>query len=73
MGEVGDRGRPHREPRRRTGRVIGREDVDGRRSLVLGATDSDPERDTVFTLRIDIETGVVLRIEDLRIGTVDEL
>lgn len=66
-----------------TGRVIGREEVDGRGSTLVEFLGLKSGEDTVFHLHIDLETGVVLRmarpdlgslmhLEDLRIGTVEE-
>lgn len=66
-----------------TGRVIGREEVDGRRSILVEFLGLRSGEDTLFQLHIDLETGVVLRmsrpdlglilrLEDLRIGTVEE-
>lgn len=67
-----------------TGRVIGGEEVDGRRSILVEFLGLKSGEDTAFQLHIDLETGVVLRmsrpdlglilrLEDLRIGTVEEL
>jgi len=66
-----------------TGRVISREEVDGRRSILVEFLGLRYPEDTVFHLHIDLETGIVLRtsrpdlglilrLEDLRIGTVEE-
>jgi hypothetical protein len=67
-----------------TGRVMGREDVDGRPSVLVEFHGLRSGEDTVFHLHIDVDTGVVLRmsrpdlgtilrLEDLRIGTVEAL
>jgi hypothetical protein len=66
-----------------TGRVIGLEDVDGRRSVLTEFHGLRSGEDTVFELHIDLVTGLVLRttrpdlglilrIEHLRIGSVEE-
>ena len=66
-----------------TGRVIGLEDVDGRRSVLAEFHGLRSGEDAAFTLHIDLDTGlvlrmsradlgVILRLEDLRIGTVEE-
>lgn len=65
------------------GRVLGREDVDGRGSVLVEFLGLRPGEDTVFHFNVDITTGVVLRmsrpgfglilrLENLRIGTVEE-
>ncbi|HEY6651340.1 MAG TPA: hypothetical protein VI364_03495 [Actinomycetota bacterium] len=64
------------------GRVIGPEDVDGRRSVLAELHGLRSGEDTAFQLHIDLDTGLVLRtaraelglilqIEDLRIGIVE--
>jgi hypothetical protein len=66
-----------------TGRVIGLEDVDGRRSVLAEFHGLRSGEDTVFQLHIDLDTGLVLRmtrtdlgpilrLEHLRIGSVEE-
>ena len=65
-----------------TGRVIGPEDVDGRRSVLADFHGLRSGEDTVFKLHIDLYTGLVLmscadlglilRLEDLRIGIVGD-
>ena len=66
-----------------TGRVIGLEDVDGRRSVLAEFHGLRSGEDAAFTLHIDLDTGlvlrmsradlgVILRLEDLRIGIVEE-
>jgi hypothetical protein len=66
-----------------SGRVLGREVVDGRRSMRAEFHGLRSGEDAVFQLDVDLETGVVLRIsradlglvlrlEDLRIGSIEE-
>jgi hypothetical protein len=66
-----------------TGRVVGLEDVDGRDSVLAEFVGLTAGEDVVFGLHIDLDTGVVLqmlradlglilRLDDLRIGTVGE-
>jgi len=64
------------------GRVIGPEDVDGRRSVLAELHRLRSGEDTAFQLHIDLDTGLVLRtaraelglilqVKDLRIGIVE--
>jgi hypothetical protein len=66
-----------------TGRVIGLEDVDGRDSVLAEFNGMRFGEDVVFQLHIDFDTGVVLRmsrgdlglilrLDDLRIGNAEE-
>jgi hypothetical protein len=66
-----------------TGRVIGREEVDGRPSFLVEFHGLRSGEGTIFLFHIDVDTGCVLRmsrpdlgtilrLEDLRIGTVEE-
>jgi hypothetical protein len=66
-----------------TGRVIGPEDVDGRRSVLGEFHGLRSGEDSVFQLHIDLDTGlvlrmwradlgVILRLQDLRIGIVED-
>jgi hypothetical protein len=66
-----------------TGRVIGPEDVDGRRSVLAEFHGLRSGEDSVFQLHIDLDTGlvlrmwradlgVILRLQDLRIGIVED-
>jgi hypothetical protein len=66
-----------------TGRVIGREDVEGRPAIVAEFEGLRSGEDTVFVFHVDVETGVVLqmsrtdtglilRVEGLRVGIVEE-
>jgi len=66
-----------------TGRVLGREVIDGRNRILVECSGLKSNDDVVFRMHIDAETGVVvrvsrpdlglvLRVEDLRIGTAQE-
>ncbi|MFL5791140.1 MAG: hypothetical protein ACJ76A_06510 [Actinomycetota bacterium] len=66
-----------------TGRVVGREEVDGRTAVVTEFAGLRSGDDSVLVLFVDVETGVVLqmssedggvilRLEDLRVCTVQD-
>ena len=66
-----------------TGRVLGREEVDGRPAIVAEFTGSRNGEDTVFRFHVDVESGValkmsredmgvVLRVEALRVAKVED-
>jgi hypothetical protein len=68
---------------RSTGRVIGHAEVDGRSANVAEFTGLRSGEETVFVFHVDVETGVVLqmsrddmgdvlRVEELRVGIVEE-
>lgn len=67
-----------------TGRVTGRDEVDGRQAVIAEFLGLRVGEDIAFLLHVDLETGIVLRmsrpdlgevlrIEGLRVGTVEEL
>ncbi len=66
---------------RAEGTVLGRDEVDGRPCWVVEASGLKRDDDIVFTLRVDEQTGVILRmargdlgevmrVEELRVGSV---
>jgi hypothetical protein len=66
-----------------TGRVLGREEVDGRPAIVAEFTGLRNGEDTVFRFHVDVESGValkmsredmgvVLRVEALRVAKVED-
>jgi hypothetical protein len=75
------------EPRRMrldraTGRVLRRDTLDGRSTLVIEARGLREGEDVLFEMRVDVGTGVVvqmsrndlglmLRVEGLRVGTIE--
>jgi hypothetical protein len=65
-----------------TGRVLGRQELDGRSTVVTEFAGLRSSEDTVFRFHIDVETGVVLRmsrddmgivlrIDAFRVGTME--
>ena len=66
-----------------TGRVLGREEIDGRSAIVAEFSGLRRGEDTVFLFHVDEQTGVVLRmsredmgtvlrVDDLRVAIVEE-
>jgi hypothetical protein len=53
-----------------TGRVLGREEIDGRSAIVAEFSGLRRGEDTVFLFHVDEQTGVVLRMSREDMGTV---